>query len=602
MRLLLLFFALISFLCANAQFEHLDFLGAGHDNDVMVSTSSDAANISGQTTVDGFAIENDAQLKDASRFLAQASFGADYATIRMTAAMGYSTWLDEQFALPQLSIRAEMMRMAYNDPGDPDDPMEDFGITTDYLDWAWINNNLTSPDVLRQRMAFALSQIMVLNRNSDFFEDFGLLGGSYYDMLINSSFGNYQNLLTDVTLNVNMGLFLSHYNNPKADPSLNIHPDENYAREIMQLFSIGLWQLNPDGTRQYNSEGEFIPTYNNDDIKEFAQVFTGLSSPLVNGFLEPDSEGLAPSIIAEMPMKMYDNYHDTSEKVLLNSVILPAGQSGMEDINQTIAHLSQHQNTAPFICKQLIQRFTTSNPSPFYVQDVAAVFDPASPDNFQEVLRAILLHPDARNCNPSGAFSFGKLREPMVRVMNIFKTFQLASNIEGGFFKDVYCLIDNTGQLPLSAPSVFNFYRPDYSPQGAIGQNYLVGPEYQILNSTNAIGIINDVQNRVIFGPYLEADCTFYDEDINLDDLQYDYGNGDPEWLVDGQDYSELAPFLNDPTGMINFLDIVVANGLLAADTKSIINNAVSQLGTPQERLRMALYLIYISPDYAILK
>lgn len=593
---LLCWFCLIV-LTGQAQYDHRDFIGAGHDNNIQVMTSSNSGGTPARATLDGFRIQNADQLKDASRFLAQASFGADMATIEMTAAMGYEAWLDEQFALPALSIRDEMKRLSYNES--QEEPEEEFGLGTYYFDIAWVNNHLTSPDVLRQRMAFAWSQIMVVNRTGDFFEDQGLVGGSYYDLLMRNSFGQYQQLLADVTLNFNMGLFLSHYDNRKANPALNIRPDENFAREIMQLFSIGLWELNPNGTRRYDDQGQFIPTYNNNDIKEFAQVFTGLSSDLVNGFEYPYSEEVVPQIMAERPMRMYEAYHDTSEKVLLNGVVLPAGQTGMEDINQTIAHLSAHANTAPFICKQLIQRFTSSNPSGQYVQDVVAVFNPTAPNNFQDVLRAILLHPEARDCNPQSNLYRGKLREPMVRVMNMMKNFQLSTYGGTEFTRWMGCLNSTVGQFPLNAPSVFNFYQPDYSPQGAIGQNYLTAPEFQILNSTNVIGIINDVQTRMIFAMH-EA-CG---EEISVDpnEVDYAYGEEEEEWLYQEQDFRSLELLLNQPTALVDHLDIVIANGLLDTETKNIIAGAVSQLNTPQERLRMALYLIYISPDYAILK
>ncbi|MEO1261692.1 MAG: DUF1800 family protein [Bacteroidota bacterium] len=569
-----------------AQFQHLDFMGAGHDHQITVTTSS-ASTATGQKTVDGFPIENQDQLKDASRFLAQATFGADMATIRMTAAMGYEAWLDEQFSLPQPSILQEMM---IHGPlyDEVEDPASDFLAKTMFRT-SWLTHNLTSPDLLRQRMAFIWSQIMVINDKSDFFEDVGQTLGNYYDMLGGNAFENYQKLLTDVTLSPAMGSFLSHYNNPKADPSQNIHPDENYAREIMQLFSIGLWELNQNGTRKYDANGQFIPTYTNADIKEFAQVFTGLGDGLSDGVfgIHPfESEKVYQIMVT--PMKMYEDQHDTSEKHLLNGVVLPAGQSGMEDINQTMAHLVNHPNTAPFISKSLIRFMTTSNPSGSYVSDVAAVFNPSEPNNLQEVVRAILLHPEARECNISETYTFGKLREPMVRYMNFLKAFQLQPNDSGDFLSEMFCLETNTGQVPLAAPSVFNYFLPEYTPQGPIGQNYMVAPEFQILNSTNAIGVVNEADLRTVKRTYIEDICLFEEEP-----------DGGSEYEMY---YPEVMSLTSDPTALIDYLDILLANGLLESDTKAIINDAVSQLNDADERLQMALYLILISPDYAILK
>ena len=575
-----------------AQTPHLDFIGAGHDNQVLVSTSSSSSNNSGQKTVDGFPIQNTDQLKDASRFLAQATFGADYATIQMTAAMGYSAWLDEQFSLPQISVLHEMT--AQSQSYEEGDEFNDSFISHLTFRTAWVTNNLTSPDLLRQRMAFNLSQIMVVNDNSDFFNDAGNFVGAYYDLLSENAFGNYQKLLTDVTLSPAMGVFLSHYNNPKANPAQNIHPDENYAREIMQLFSIGLWQLHPNGTRIYDDQGQFIPTYTNADIKEFAQVFTGLSAGVPEFEFGADIENAEEDInIAYNPMIMHEEFHDISEKHLLNGVVLPANQSGMEDINQTIAHLSSHPNTAPFISKALIKMLTTSNPSPGYVQDVASVFNPSAPNNFQEVIRAILLHPQARNCNLSESYTFGKLREPIVRMLNYLKAFQLTPNENLDYLYPMDCLSSNIGQVPMNAPSVFNFFLPDYQPPGPISQNYYVAPEFQILNSTNAIGIINDVHRRTIDQAYL-SDICIGDEEEEEDDNEEELGNI--------MDYTAALDLIGNLDAFIDHLDILLANGLLQDDTKTIIKNAISGLNEPNDQLKMALYLILISPDYAILK
>lgn len=618
-----LFFVLCWPLTSQAQLKHLDYLGGGHDNHVVVTTSSSASDeTTGQQTVDGFPIQSQAQLKAASRFLAQATMGADFATIQMTAAMGYEAWLDEQFQLPKVSIMDEMLihNLLYGYDGESiDEP-----IWHEFFRSAWMTNNLSSPDLLRQRMAFNLSQIMVINDKSDFFEDVGQIIGTYYEMLQTNAFTNYQTLLTDVTLSPAMGFFLSHFNNPKEDLAQNIHPDENYAREIMQLFSIGLWELNPNGLRRRDEQGQFIPTYTNSDIKEFAQVFTGLGAGVPNGvFGEVTNELLEDVVpIVVNPMKMYPEYHDTSEKHLLNGLVLPANQSGMEDINQTITHLSNHPNTAPFISKSLIKLFTTSNPSTTYVQDVGATFDPAASNNFQTVLKAILLHPEARTCNLTEGYTFGKLREPVVRLMNFLKAFHLSTNPNEDYFTLLECFADQTGQSPLESPSVFNFYLPDYSPQGPINQNYLTAPTFQILNSTNAIGLVNDVDLRTIRSSYLASEC-IGDEVLEEEEGEDEEGEDEEEeGTEDGEeeeegdeeedyeedpllyqmDFSEVLPLTADPSELVDYLDILIANGLLQNDTKQIISSAVAQLETPEDRLKMALYLILIAPDYAILK
>lgn len=565
------------------QVRHMDYLGAGHNNNVNVRASSSFGSIA-RTTVDGFDISNDEQLIDASRFLAQCTFGADFSTIQMLAAMGYEAWLEEQFSLPEVSYLQESI----------DQSKSQYGFGYRLFGSTWTTLNLTTPDILRQRMSFNLSQIMVLSGNTMMIfqrTDAHPLS-AYYDMLQSHSFGNYYNLLYDVSLSPQMGHFLSHYNNPKADPANNIHPDENFAREIMQLFSIGLWQLNKDGSRRRDAQGQLIPSYDNQDIKEMAEVFTGLGPNIPGGqfgniFPQTNENWVKP-------MRMYEAFHDTSDKILLNNTILPAGQSGMDDISQTIEMLSTHDNTAPFICQQLIQKFTTSNPSPQYINDVVDVFDPFEEGNFKELIKAILLHPEARNCDITEHYSFGKLREPMVRMMNWLRAFPMSTNQNGDYFNFLRCPIYTIGQAPLQAPSVFNFFSPDYIPQGPIGQNNLKAPEFQILTAPNTIGIINDTDNRVIEGIYMEDGCgifgmfepSFYEEDV----MQYE------------MDHSEALSLADDEEELVQYLNILLANGLLSEYTKEIISESIAALSTAEEKLKLAAWAILISPDYAILK
>ncbi|NNF22024.1 MAG: DUF1800 family protein [Saprospiraceae bacterium] len=605
MKCQVLFFCLLIISSVlSGQFRNYDFIGAGHDYEVTVTSSSESIPNSGKKTIDGFPVQNQDQLMDASRFLAQSTFGADMATIRMAAAMGYESWLEEQFSLPATYTTTELLAHGplYGDL----DEFEGNGFHTFHnFNTAWITNNLTSPDLLRQRVAYALSQIMVINNSTDFFHDVGIASSNYYDLLLKNAFGRFDNLLMDVTRSASMGTFLSHYGNPKADPANNIHPDENYAREIMQLFTIGLWELNPDGTRKYDTEGQFIPTYTNADIKEFAQVFTGLSDGGANGEFGPFDESEDRRAMVMEPMKMYDAFHDKSEKQLLNGTVLPAGQSGDEDLSQTIQHLSTHPNTAPFISKSLIKMLTTSNPSPAYVKRVADKFNPNEDGNHKELIKAILLDPEARNCNHSETYTFGKLREPVVRMMNYLRAFPMTANENGDYLYVFECLKSNTGQAPLQAPSVFNFYLPDYSPQGPISQQYKVAPEFQILNSTNVIGLINEVHKLTVNQEYLEDFCIVesFEEDEEPEEPDEEELLESFEMYSDYRmDYSEVSDLINNPDAMIDYLDILLANGLLTDQTKDIIKDAMYQLNEPTDKLRMATYLIMIAPDYAILK
>ena len=593
MKQLLLFLLIFYFQFANAQvFRHYDYLGAGHTKEVTVTASHQST--SAEVSIDGFDIKNEDQLNDASRFLAQCTFGADMATIRMTAAMGYEAWLEEQFELPMVPSTVLMHRLKNIDPEGEGEDGEIFG--SGYWTSAWFQSAIKSPDILRQRMAFILSQIMVINNRSDLFEDFGQASSYYYDLMLRNTFTNYRTLLQDVTYSASMGVFLSHYNNPKADPANNIHPDENYAREIMQLFSIGLWELNPDGTRKRDGNNQFIPTYDNNDIKEFAQVFTGLGSGAPGAQFGGLEDEFNAATFRE-PMKMFDSYHDKSEKVLLNGYVIPAGTSGSADLSLTLDHLSNHNNTAPFISKSLIRFLTTSNPYPGYVQRVASSFKPSEQGNFKEVIKAILLDPDARaKPNPNG-YTFGKLREPLVRYMNFFKAIHLSAGENGEYPAEWECMDQSFGQVPLYAPSVFNYFLPEYSPPGVITQNYHEGPEFQILNSTNSIGFINEVDKLAVRQVYF-ASCIdeWFEEDPNLLD--------DAESLEEEiyGDYTELVRLASTPSDLVSHLNTLLGNGLLTADTRDIITQAITPLDQPIDRVRLALYLVMISPDYSILK
>ncbi|MDA0196665.1 MAG: DUF1800 family protein [Bacteroidetes bacterium] len=570
------------------QFRHQDFIGSGHVKGIAVTASS-LRETPPQRTIDGFPINSIEQLKDASRFLAQATFGADMATIQMVAAMGYEAWLEEQLSLPYSPIVDEMSEQI----GRPLTRK----IFHKYFRSSWITANMTSPDLLRQRLAFVWSQIMVINDNSDFYEDISQMMGYYYDQLAVNSLGNFRDLLTDVTLSPAMGNFLSHYNNHKEVPEKNIHPDENYAREIMQLFTIGLWELNRDGTLKVDDQGQPITSYTNANIKEFAQVFTGMGNGNSWGTFGVKADELADSItyIVSQPMRVYEEYHDQSEKHLLKGTILPGGQPGMDDVKQTITHLINHDNTAPFISKSLIKLLTTSNPSPKYVDDVASVFNPEEPENFKKVVKAILLHPEARE-EATDDYTFGKLREPLVRLMNLLRAFPMTSNSRGDYPLDMFCFGSITGQSPMEAPSVFNFFLPEYQPPGLIEDKNLIAPEFHILNSTNSIGSINDFNFRIFDDRYMRDYCVegVYKYEWDIPSQQAD----NKAFVIDFEDELSLT---DDPSALVDRLDLLIANGLLEAGTKNIIEEAMAGIEDPRERIEMALYLTMISPDYAIL-
>ncbi|MEO1711824.1 MAG: DUF1800 domain-containing protein [Bacteroidota bacterium] len=561
--------------------EYYDFLGAGHTKGITVTTSSNDQE-NGEKSIDGFPVENEDALIDASRFLAQAALGYDYEMVQMAAAMGFEAWIDEQLSLPRTP---------------PNNVMEQIYVATDYnidilegytmLPAVWWNTALKYPDVLRQRMNYNLSQIFVVSAfGSDLFEDYASLNLNYYDLLNQHSFGNYRTLLDDMGRNPSMGLYLSHFGNPKSDPANNIHPDENYAREVMQLFSIGLYELNNDGTRKLDQNGNFIPTYDNDDIKEFAKVFTGFSNGTPNGeFGVFDGSQLS----ATSPMVMYDEWHEPGEKFLLNGMVVPSGQTGLEDYNMAMDNLFNHPNVGPFISKAFIQFFVTSNPSPAYVDRVATAFN----DNGQGVrgdlgamLKAILLDEEARTCSPLSQPNLGKLREPVLRYSTFMKAFNpMPENGLGIYGTTMFGWYEQTGQVPMYSPSVFNFYSPEFQPNGPIADADLVAPSFQIHNSTTSIGYINEM-TLWTFLDYYFSDYDFFEE-------------FDSTVFLDFETELDLA---SNPSALVDHLNILLAAGQLSESTQQIIETAVGQMPGNELRVDMAVYLILLSPEFAVLK
>ncbi|MEM1321226.1 MAG: DUF1800 domain-containing protein [Bacteroidota bacterium] len=563
--------------------QYTDYIGAGHNAGVTVITSHNQNNTNnGGTTVDGFPLDQIGQLKDASRFLAQATLGYDYEMIERVAQIGYEAWIDEQLAIPQLNMTDMVEQIEASMSGGPDafGGMMSFRI-------AWWNWTLKRPDLLRQRVTHALSQIFVISSvGSDLFEDHGELSTYYFDVLNRNAFGNYRQLLSEVSRNPSMGLYLSHMFNPKSDPANNIHPDENYAREVMQLFSIGLYELNNDGTRKLDASGNFIPTYNNADIREFAKIFTGFGNGIPG---HPWGVPMEDGLIAMYPMAMFEEWHEPGSKTLLNGQIVPAGQTGLQDFNDAMDNLHNHPNVGPFIGKALIQFLVSSNPSPAYVNRVANAFN----DNGQgvrgdlkAVVKAILLDEEARQCDVANAPYRGKLREPIVRYSGFMRAFNAEAIGNSGewFATTMDDWLATVGQVPLFASSVFNFYSPEYQPNGPIADQNLVAPVFQIHNSTTSIGFINNVQYWTFEElPFIDAG---------------EHSELPSEPILDFDDEWELA---DNPTALVDRLDILLACGQLSDASKTIIVNALSQL-IEEDRLAMALYLILISPDYAFLK
>ena len=543
-----------------------DFIGLGNRQLITSTSSSEEAMNFNINTING---KGHLSEFAASRFLSQATLGYDQSMVSEVSELGTEEWLSQQFKKESESyfnhyeyiMRRGTVGIKY---------FEDFHRT-------WWHNTLTGDEYLRERIAFALSQIFVISSKS-FLLNYGDGLTAYYDIMLKHSFGNYRDLLYEVTMNPMMGFYLSHLNNPKTDASINQFPDENYAREVLQLFSVGLYDLNLDGTRKKDALGKDIPAYDNDDIIEYAKIFTGLglsTKPFgtpVNSFFLPMTE----------PMVMNEEYHEVGAKYLLNGDTVITGQTGIQDINDALDNIFNHPNVGPFIATRLIQRLVKSEPSPEYVKRVAEIFN----DNGQgvrgdlkAVVKSILLDAEARDCSFINEPSHGMLREPIARIVHLYKAFNISNSTQ-----TFYALGDKieqyTHQGPLRAPSVFNFYESDHTAPGVLSDSMIRSPEFGILDSYSSIGYIN-----------------------LIDSISSNIGVLDVEEGSVSLDFSDELSIANDVTALIDLLDQKLTYGHLSQRTKNIMLSSINMVGVdPNDRVKMAIYIIANSPDFTILR
>ncbi|CAM3793432.1 DUF1800 domain-containing protein [Bordetella sputigena] len=495
----------------------------------------------------------------ASRFLAQATFGPTPAEIDRVVRMGYAAWLDEQLDMPPsqthfdwlLSIRADNEANKGN------------GINAPLESTLW-RKFIAAPDQVRTRAAFALSEIFVVGVSA-ITTNWPLFGAaSFMDTLAEHGLGDFRTLLGAVTLNVSMGCMLTYRGNRKEDPRTGREPDENYAREVMQLFTIGLYQLNADGTIRLDN-GKPIETYNNDDVRGLAKVFTGWD---LNG----SEENVA---FHRRPMALNPALHSMTEKRFLGAVI-PAGTGGVASMNKALDVLCNHPNVGPFIGTQLIQRLVTSNPSPAYVGRVAAVFADdgrGRRGNLRAVVRAVLLDPEARFPDLASP-TWGKVREPIVRFAAWARAFGASSTNGKWAMPDT---TDNTirlAQSPMRSASVFNFFRPRYTPPGSpVAERGMVAPELQITDETSVAGYLNFVAIYV---------------DRGWEDLQTAYA-------------AEVA-VAGDTRALVDRIVLLMAGDAYDRGTAGEIARAVASIPAerPLDRVRAAITLVAATPDYLV--
>ena len=574
-----------------------DYLGAGHDMGITVQSSSNFGTAQAQNTINGSGL--DGRKMAASRFLFQAGFGASMDDIESLAEnLDYEAWIDQQMNLPTTLLlprlwdvnTRSMDLFEMENPGG-----EYFGPFSVHFQYAWWDQVYKAPDQLRQRVAFALSQIAVISLRSQL-GDFGEGLASYYDIMIDNAFGNYEDILQAITIDPNMAFYLTHLNNPKTNNVLGIRPDENFAREIMQLFSVGLYELNNDGSRKVDGMGEWIPTYDNNDIRELAKVFTGLKggdwSYQALEWVNPDDPipfgADIYSISREVPLQMDDAEHEQGSKTIIGDHVIPSGQTGMQDIQQAVNHIFNHDNVGPFIARRLIQQLVKSNPSSQYIDRVASVFNDNGSGvrgDLGAVVKSILLDQEARDCF-EGDPDHGKLREPVLRytqLMHSIPTFAA----DGYYWNNGFDYLDDTKQTPMASPSVFNFFLPDHQPVGDFANDDLFAPEMQIHNSHTGIGYLNQAHKWTQWGVF-----------------SWDWHDSTPHIEMDLTSFYQYA---GDPESLINQYDILLTHGRLSDETRNTIKNAISQITTDWGdwqwyRSQLALYLILISPDYVVLK
>ncbi|MFM2056647.1 MAG: hypothetical protein RLY71_1032 [Pseudomonadota bacterium] len=531
--------------------------------------------------------------QDASRFLLQATFGATPAQIDALGNQTYASWIDDQMTLPVTDsyLTAEQARFdlgdSYRPGGVNHSPYE--------VSRVFWNMSYSAPDQLRRRVAYALHQIFMISQTDGSIRVHSRPYAAYHDTLNRNAFGNYRKLLEDMALSPAMGLYLSHLRNGKENPVTGRLPDENFAREVMQLFSIGLCELNPDGSQRLDANGRPIETYGNADVMAMAKVFTGFSWGFPDNQINSSSFIYGGPIYSPatrdnrvdlQPLKPYPSEHSTAEKTLFAgkpwSVTLPAGSSAAADLKAALDALFNHPNVGPFIGRQLIQKLVTSHPSPAYVARISAVFA----DNGQgvrgdlgAVVKAILLDPEARGT--PGA-TFGKLREPVLRITQWRRAFNAASA------NGAYAITGDTnpaGQRVHNAPSVFGDFRPGYIPSNSsFAARGATAPEFQIVNENTVAGWVNLAESMSGIG----------------------LGRAGTVGEV-AADYSALANRLasSDVAGLLDDIDLLLFGSTMSPELRRLLVETMASVGgsdaaSQLNRARMAVFIALASSEYLV--
>lgn len=586
----------------------LSACGGGTDNSSSFSTDDSGSSIPPPTDTPTISqsTHNVGNQTEAAKFLNRSTFGPTRSSIEnLISKETYENWLNEQFItsptyhLPQ--VRQLGIRMCA-------DKNEDGEVRVDSWEYTyprhqiWWETATSSNDQLRQRVALALSEILVVSDAEGLgLSEFQLAVTSYYDVLVKHAFGNYRNLLEDVTLHPAMGDFLSMTRNQKKNQEGSIRPDENYARELLQLFSIGVHELKIDGTEKLDGNGNAIPTYNQQTIEEFAKIFTGWS------YADRDWYDYFGGADHTIPLIAFEEFHDTSVKTLLNEAQSTAGQTAKEDLDFALDNIFNHPNVGPFISKQLIKRLVTSNPTPEYVSRVATIFNDNGSGvrgDLKAVVNTILLDDEALVANKPD--NFGKLREPLLRMSHLWRAFNMQASLKIGHYWEPektcgqgtypsYVFWDSLdsfkrqiGQGPLQAQSVFNFYRPDFSPNGLLNDNGLSAPEFQIINENTLVGTTNLFHLMIERFSDSEAFTPALEEKSKLD-------------------LAHVTSLAGDTDKLLDYLSLVLLNNEMTTELRTILVEHLNQSDVYHddqkgqlEKAREAILLIISSPEYLI--
>lgn len=551
---------------------------------------------------------------EAARFLLQAQLSATPTEISSAKEQSYAGYLQQEFAKPINTGWSWLEQQGYGanavlDKNVYNNAIADFAVWRDLI---------SAPDALRKRTALALSEFFVVSHSSMEIDWRGYTMTAFWDILNEHAFGNFRNLLEAVTLSPAMGYFLNTRGNQKEDPARGRQPDENYAREVMQLFTIGLYELNLNGSIKTDSTGKKLETYDSDDVSQLARVFTGYdfdqayapSSP--NGLQFPGANyKVWAREYARRPMTLNAARHSNLPVSFLKASI-PANTAGAAALKTALDELFNHPNVGPFFGRQMIQRLVTSNPSPEYVARVASAFNNNGAGvrgDMKAVWTAILLDDEARSPATLTNNSFGKLREPMLRFVQWARSFRAYPEFGTWKLFDLSDASDELGQSPLRSPSVFNFFRPGYVPP-AIG---VTAPEFQLVNETTVGGYLNFMQDAIKDGIYTPTK--------NI--AAVEYTNYTLDFVAN---YDSLVALINNPSpstaansepvarAILTQLNTILCAGQLQSRSLTIMINALrdgmvaravntgSNAARKREAVCAALLMILACPDYLIQK